>query len=524
MPTRAPTLGVHLLETITTGIYSEPLHSIREYVQNAYDSIRKARRQGLLGPDEGEIRITIDRDSRSIRICDDGAGLDPEQAAVYLFDLGNSDKAQDTVGARENAGFRGIGRMAGIAYCQRLRFETSNGNGTKCVVEFDASGINHLTRVGRQAATIVDAIKSNSTINERKEKLDRHYLEVTLEKLNEAGSPLMKEDDLEKYLCQVAPVDYDPTTWSFGDRILSFAENVEKKASLDHLPISICDLEGNVRADIRRPFLNTFITANAKGGNRRRVIVEDVVFLPRDAGAVEGWWGWVAQHERSGALADTLFAGLQVRMHNIAIGEGGIVKELFKTPSLASWCFGEIHIVDPNLTPNARRDNFEESKAWNKLKEQLRGEVHRIESEIRQESDKRNTSVSKLTARGEKKAKDASRAAERGFTTREEQKGTEQRLEDEIEKLKQQENSRKRSEDEQKELARTRQHVQDVLTSIKQIRVTDADRVESHLGKQARRVLRTVRGVLKSELNERTFQRVTGKINDALQQGRKFEP
>ena len=187
MPSRAPTLGVHLLETITTGIYSEPLHSIREYVQNAYDSIRKARRKKLLGPAEGEIQIVVDRDSRTLRIRDDGAGLDPEQAAVYLLDLGNSEKAQDRAGARENAGFRGIGRMAGIAYCQKLRFETSSGNGTKCAVEFDAAGINRLTGAGQQAATIVDAIRNNSAINEYQEEPGRHYLEVTLARLNEAG-------------------------------------------------------------------------------------------------------------------------------------------------------------------------------------------------------------------------------------------------------------------------------------------------------------------------------------------------
>ena len=56
---REPTLGVHLLETITRGMYSEPFHSIREYIQNAYDSIRRARRQGLISNEEGKILITI---------------------------------------------------------------------------------------------------------------------------------------------------------------------------------------------------------------------------------------------------------------------------------------------------------------------------------------------------------------------------------------------------------------------------------------------------------------------------------
>ena len=229
----------------------------------------------------------------------------------------------------------------------------------------------------------------------------------------------------------------------------------------------------------------------------------------------------MARHERSGALADTVFSGLQIRMHNIAIGDGRVVRELFRTPHLAKWCFGEIHIVDPNLTPNARRDNFENSNAWSEIKEQLREEAHRIESEIRKESDERNASVSRLTARARRKAEDAKKAALRGFTTREEQKDTEKKLEDEIQKFRQQENNRKRSEDDKREIAKFRQYIEEALALIKEVTVTDADRVESHLGKQARKVLRTVRGVLKSELDGPTFRRVTGKINEALQQGGK---
>ena len=170
----------------------------------------------------------------------------------------------------------------------------------------------------------------------------------------------MNEAGLEKYLRQVAPVDYDPTTWSFADTIRSFAENAENGASLDHLQISICDVEGNVRADIRRPFRNTFMTADAKGKNRRRVNVESVAFLPRNGAPVDGWWGWVAQHERSGALADTRFTGLQIRMHNIAIGDGRIVRELFKTRSLAMWCFGgnphRRSISNPERSPRQFRE------------------------------------------------------------------------------------------------------------------------------------------------------------------------
>ena len=108
----SPTLGVHLLETVTRGMYSQPFHSVREYIQNAYDSIRKARRKGLLKPSEGEIKLYIDKDRRRLSIADNGAGLDPDEATVHLLDIGHSDKARTTEESAHNAGFRGIGRLA----------------------------------------------------------------------------------------------------------------------------------------------------------------------------------------------------------------------------------------------------------------------------------------------------------------------------------------------------------------------------------------------------------------------------
>ena len=41
------------------------------------------------------------------------------------------------------------------------------------------------------------------------------------------------------------------------------------------------------------------------------------------------FWGWVAEHDREGALADIPYAGLRIRMHNIAVGDHTIIEKLF---------------------------------------------------------------------------------------------------------------------------------------------------------------------------------------------------
>lgn len=517
---RPPTLGVHLLETITKGMYSEPLHSIREYIQNAYDSIRAARRNRLLSPREGEVQIRIDPEHRTVQIRDNGIGLDPEEAAVYLLDLGNSAKAGTDAGSKENAGFRGIGRMAGITYCKRLRFVTSNGSGKKCIVKFDAAGINRMTRAGQKAATIVDAILSNSELTEEAEEQGVHYLEVVLEDINKEGEQFLDEDCVAKYLAQIAPVDHDPRQWSHREKIHSFARDAHSESSLDYIRVMVRDAAGNLKHDVRRPFKNTFTTINRRS-SKRTVRVTDVVALPIEGNSVDGWWGWLAVHERQGALADVPYAGLRIRMHNIAIGDDAIARDLFITPSHAMWCFGEIHITNHAITPNTQRDNFEDSRAWDQIKECLRCEALLIGKEIRKESDRRSKSIETLVKPAEKSCRSANKAIKRGFVSPDEQKNIAQKLKDQAERLERQAEKRNYLEEDKERLNKVQRDLENAAEQVAAVKTTGSDAAQAHLSREARRVFRKVREILQSELDEETFRRIIEKVNVALKPGQR---
>ena len=515
--TSQPTLGVHLLETITKGMYSEPLHSVREYVQNAYDSIRAARRKGLLRPKEGEISVIVDRDSRAVRIRDDGTGLDPEEAAVNLLDLGSSNKAGSEADSVQNAGFRGIGRMAGITYCKTLRFETSNGDGRKCVVEFDAAGINNLTRAGQEPTTIIEAIRNNSNIYDKSEIEGKRYMEVVLEEINEAGAVFLKEDRLQGYLSQVAPVACAPE-WSFEEKIRAIADGAESATSLAHVRLIMRDKEGNRRADIRRPFSDTF-PASDQRGKSWTVRVNDVVPLPRAEEESVGWWGWLAVHERRGALGNVPYAGLRIRMHNIGIGEAAILRDLFPTQSHALWCFGEIHVTDHRLTPNAQRDDFEDSKQWNIIKEHLRAEAVHLGKEIRKESNQRSKSVPEYDRRARRIVQKTNSAMESGFVSRSEKSDLIEKITGQVVQLKQEEKRKSRTEDERNALGKIRKDLEDAANRARKVKHTKADKAQAHLSREGRRVFRKIDEILKSELDEDNYRRIAEKINSALQTG-----
>lgn len=63
--TYQPIVGKNLIEILMFSMYSDSLIIFREYVQNAFDAIVEAKRQGILSNiKEGQVSITIDPVSR----------------------------------------------------------------------------------------------------------------------------------------------------------------------------------------------------------------------------------------------------------------------------------------------------------------------------------------------------------------------------------------------------------------------------------------------------------------------------
>ena len=113
-------IGKDIIELVTSGMYVFPVTIFREYVQNAVDAVEMARAQRLIGSTEpGTVSIDIDHTYRSVVIRDNGCGIAASEAASTLVAVGASPKRG--TGAR---GFRGVGRLSGLAYCRELEFRT----------------------------------------------------------------------------------------------------------------------------------------------------------------------------------------------------------------------------------------------------------------------------------------------------------------------------------------------------------------------------------------------------------------
>ena len=200
-----PIAGKFLLEILTKGMYSNPMHIYREYIQNSSDSIDKAIEAGILQTTEAEIHIFIDDKERNIVIRDNGLGIPLNIAEVKLMNVGASDK--DGVTER---GFRGIGRLGGLAYAEKVQFITSAiGDTAKTIMTCDCVRMQQLLQKSNtETSDIMETFKAISAFEEQPEEAEQHYFEVRLIGVpKESG--LLDEDDAIRYLAETAPIDFD---------------------------------------------------------------------------------------------------------------------------------------------------------------------------------------------------------------------------------------------------------------------------------------------------------------------------
>ncbi|HVI39709.1 MAG TPA: ATP-binding protein, partial [Anaerovoracaceae bacterium] len=121
------TFGANILENLTTGMYQDSKVIYREYIQNACDQIDKAERLGILKPrnpnskypdlGQGTVNIWLKPERRYIVIEDNATGIKAADFERILGNIADSDKIMGI-----DKGFRGIGRLCGLAYCKQLIF------------------------------------------------------------------------------------------------------------------------------------------------------------------------------------------------------------------------------------------------------------------------------------------------------------------------------------------------------------------------------------------------------------------
>jgi molecular chaperone HtpG len=362
-----PHFGAFVLETLTLGMYGESRNAIREYVQNSFDSLRQAVHEGLVLEKDVKVEVTMDEEKNWLNIRDNGTGLSTANAVDVLASVGASNKDY-----RRNAGFRGIGRLAGIVFCDRLIFSTkAAGEKQKTVVTFLAKELREKltpesTETDDAAKTLASCVEAS--IHDVEDEMD-HFFEVKLSGFHNPPVECLELAKLRSFLSQVSPLPYDPD-FLYAKRIKSRSEN--SSIPIEQIRLFVRDGEGDFD-EIFKPYGADFAV------KRERVRLSDVEFVISPS---KKWWGWVGVKNVSGAIKDQDSRGIRVRVRNIQIDDTKIVRDIFAVSNLggkprnsyarfADWYVGEI-FVDPRASiPNARRDGFEESQAWHAFRDEM---------------------------------------------------------------------------------------------------------------------------------------------------------
>ncbi|WP_130862823.1 ATP-binding protein [Bacilliculturomica massiliensis] len=368
-----PMAGKFLLEILTKGMYSNPMHVYREYIQNSTDSIDKAVASRVISTSEAAIHIQIDSAKQKIIIHDNGCGIPAEKAREVLLSIGDSEK-----NGIDERGFRGIGRLAGLAYAEEVRFITSAyGEKVKTVLTCDCIKMQRLLQKSNTETTDVmeTFMAISSFADPLPEDKDTHFFEVQLMGVP-SDSGLLEENAVWSYLSETAPVDFNSQQFSQAQKI--------RDHFIDHgCPISCYKiLRGSRKLPIYKAYSRTLSTGK-QTKTKNKDYIRDVEFVYAESSDGQPLYiGWLALTDFSGIISDETIQGIRFRKGNILVGDNTTFVKYFPSEGHnANRMFaGEIHVLHNELVPNSQRDDFEPNAIYSEMTQALRkwaGEINR---------------------------------------------------------------------------------------------------------------------------------------------------
>lgn len=401
-------VGKYTLESLTTGMYSDPKIVYREYIQNSVDSLENAVSTGLIEPQSMRIDIVVNAEDSFITIRDNGTGIPSADAQKTLMNVGSSKKRNSN-----NRGFRGIGRLGGMSYCNTLVFTTSaEMEAVKTIITFDCKKLRQLLVPGQYEDMSLSAVLEEITeVEVLPEKAEKHYFCVEMKDVT-GFSDLLDIEAAKSYISQVAPLPYQSRHFIYTSQLKGFL--LEKGYTVEEFPIFVGENESDLEP-VYKPNKSRFRS------DRGKRTVDEITSMSYFDIVIDGELyalGWYANCGWYGFLSDKELAGFRVRKGNILIGDSKTMNVIFKEARFNGWTQGEIFIVTDKLIPNARRDDFEQNDAYYKLIEALSSKIGaEITRTIREASQTRNNPSAKALREVEKKLAEATTALTEGFNS-----------------------------------------------------------------------------------------------------------
>ncbi len=363
-------VGSDLLGLLTLGMYTDPLVVYREYLQNAADSINAS------GERTGRVDILIDPIGMGVTIRDDGPGLSHQQATRQLVCIADSDKRRGV-----DRGFRGIGRLSGLAFAESVSFLTRQCRDAPVVrIQWDGSRLRTSLAEKRSIEDTVHDCVTVNTVQDESESYPDHFFQVEIKGVARfAAGVLLNRTAVWNYIGEVCPVPFAPE-FQFGETISAF---------LNEMPLELEVYLNDEDTPVTRPHGPGISFSETSGDCFGEI---EQIMVPSLQGDSNAAVGWIAHSSYLGALPKNAgIRGIRARDGNMQVGGESLFDHLFTESRFNRWCVGEINILDPCITLTGQRDYFEPGPHTRNLENHLKVIFRMLERRCRQASSIRNT-------------------------------------------------------------------------------------------------------------------------------------
>jgi hypothetical protein len=327
-------IGGEVLSILTTGLYRDPLDTLREYIQNAIDAKCE------------HIELTIDPDT--IAVTDDGVGMNADEARRAIR-LGISDK-----NPLQSVGFRGIGIYSAFNLCEELAIHTRaerDPQGYVITINFKLIREELLREQERrkkrlppalylekllESSVFVDVDQANVVQGNGTKAIMTGLLGDVYQRLNDW-------DQVEAYLENVVPLPFRPD--------FKWAKTIERRLRDEAHRIVPVTLQILVRREeIYRPYRDSMFSYGGR---------HEPKFFAIPNGKERFGIAWVCINDARQVLKNTTIRGLLIKKFGFSIANRSFLEPFFKRPVFNRRITGEVIVEHQGLIPNAARSDFE---------------------------------------------------------------------------------------------------------------------------------------------------------------------
>lgn len=341
--------GPVMLSRLGKGLYKNPLHCVREYVQNAVDGINKFNRE--FPDDQIDKTIRIKAEGDTIIFHDNGIGMNEENILTAIsFGVSLKEKIYD-------AGFLGIGIFSGAAIADRLRIYATKKDEVKALVfEID---FKYIEENYKNYTSGLKLLRDATQFQEVDEDKNKHYCEATLY-VNKEYRYLLKDDkDIKRYISNVCPV-YFPADFEYRDDVIKFY----KKYGIED---QIFDIRLN-KISIYRPFPTEV----------KKPEFKEIIHKGKQLAVY-----WYCENKKKGVIEgkdkenEDDIRYITYRWRNFLIDDPDrrdyAARELFGgRPELMKNYFGDIHILDlEDIEPDLERTGIGHTDRYKQFKDTI---------------------------------------------------------------------------------------------------------------------------------------------------------